>query len=389
MHQLRFLKLFSIVSEVFAKGKQSTEYDHEDLFQFIGMKNISYFGHRLNYLIVKYEFEYTYESNGFTSNLSPTVTYFTDPIFFNCYIFSLNFTDFQPDYISASFTLFADNFERIPIRNWYGSSSIYKFAIFIGTNNTLLSDNEHFIVPGQSIEIDMSLSYNRQLPAPYGSCLKTPIFNSLWTINGQKLNYSPTGCAIALAERELMDSFGCILLAPVLGHKNTLSHLNSCFNFNISIYDLYERFFHALNLSKNTCLHLCEEVTYHQHVTSHPWLHANDLPVFYDEYIRNREFEYRFVNIMDNQTISNMNSEQLGKLYALIKDNFATVSININLKDIVVYKEVPQFSFTSFIGALGGILNLYSGISFIFVIELADFLLSSCLKRCQRRAVVP
>ena len=238
------------------------------------MENISYFGHRLSDLIVKYEFKYTFESYPIALYLSPTVTYFTDPIFFNCYTFSLNFTDFQPDYVSVSFTLFADNFERTPIGNWYDSSSIYKFAIFMGTNNTLLSDNEHFILPGQNIKTDVSLSYSRQLPAPYGSCLKTPIFNSLWTISGQKLKYSPKGCSIAIVEREIMDKFGCILLERVLGHENTLSHLNSCFNFNISIYDLYERFFHALNLSKNTCLHLCEEVTYHQHVTSHPWLHA-------------------------------------------------------------------------------------------------------------------
>ena len=360
------------------------------MFQSIGVKNISYFGHRLSDLIVKYEFGYTYESYPIISYLLPTVTYFLDPTFFNCYTFSLNFTDVQPDYVSASFTLFADNFERIPIdRHLYDSSSIYKFVIFMGTNNTLLSNNEYSIRPGQNIEIDMSLSYNRQLPAPYGSCLKTPIFNSLWTIIGQKLKYSPAGCAIALVERELMDKFGCVILSRVLGHQNTLPQLNNCFDLNIPIPELSESFYHALNLSKNTCLHLCEEVTYHQHVTSLPWLHVNDVPVFYDEYIRNREFEYRFLNITDNRNISNVDSEQLRKLYALIKDNFATVSININLKDIVVYKEIPQFSFTSFIGTLGGILNLYSGISFIFVIELADFLLSSCLKKCQRRAVVP
>ena len=77
-----------------------------------------------------------------------------------------------------------------------------------------------------------------------------------------------------------------------------------------------------------------------------------------------------------------MNSTQLERLYYLIKRNFAKVTVRFDFKEIVVYKEIPQFSFTSFIGALGGILNLYSGISFIIVVELADFLISMCKKNC-------
>ena len=52
----------------------------------------------------------------------------------------------------------------------------------------------------------------------------------------------------------------------------------------------------------------------------------------------NRHYEYRF-NI--NDTV---------KLYKLIKENFALVTIYHNMEEIVVFKEVPQLSFTSIIG---------------------------------------
>ena len=67
--------------------------------------------------------------------------------------------------------------------------------------------------------------------------------------------------------------------------------------------------------------------------------------------------------------------DKLNELYNLISENFAVVSLKLHLSQITLYKEVPQFTMASFIGSLGVILNLYSGVSFVIVVELVDFLM--------------
>ena len=97
---------------------------------------------------------------------------------------------------------------------------------------------------------------------------------------------------------------------------------------------------------------------------------------FYRSYIRNKSFEYRFAAVLKGKDYTKMNDVERKYVYDLIMKNFASININFNFKEIVVYKEVPQYTFSSFIGQLGGILNLYSGISFVVIIELLDFFCS-------------
>ena len=145
---------------------------------------------------------------------------------------------------------------------------------------------------------------------------------------------------------------------------------------------MFQTYYNSLPLAQSTCLRLCEDVSYPQQITSFPWITIDEVPIFYETHIKRKSYEDKFLNFTEGRNVNDMNSNQLERLHKLIKRNFAKVRIKLDLGEIVVFKEIPQFTFTSFIGALGGILNLYSGISFLIVIELADFFINMCKRNC-------
>ena len=354
----------------------------QDIFYLVGVNNISYFGHNLSNLIAKYESLYVYQSSPLLRRFSPQIINIPHPSYFNCYRFSMDFTHFQPDFAFMSFMLYADSLDRHNVK-----FSDFGFFISVDMNGSVYYGNNIEVLPGQNIQMDLSMSYYKQLPKPYGSCLETPAFNSIWTLDGHNLKYSTQSCAYALIQREVMDKVGCELLTNfVLPRKNVSFSLSIDCEYwigkNISNDEFMTVLEEALTISKETCLDLCEGVYYNRHIVSLPWLHMSEVPLFYEEYIKNMDYEYRFQNMTENKNFSDLDSNQLFEMHRVIKDNFAMVTIELNLKDILVYKEVPQFSLTSFIGALGGILNLYSGISFIVIIELADFVINVCKRNC-------
>ena len=56
----------------------------------------------------------------------------------------------------------------------------------------------------------------------------------------------------------------------------------------------------------------------------------------------------------------------------LIEDNFAKVSVFFTSTNVVAIEDKRSMSLTTLFAGLGGTLNLYSGISFIIIVELID-----------------
>ena len=341
--------------------------------------NKTKYGHKMESLISSERSEYKDESMMFyPQSFKPTVSYIPHPSYLNCYVLSVNIASKQPKEVVMKLDLFADNFGRVD------RSSSLGFALYISQNNVTPFEHKNQIFLGQNIKIDVSLTYNQKLPAPYGVCLKSPKYDSIWTLHGEKLKYSIFGCHTAMLLDALLKRFGCDPFGlEVLGHKNIEPHVRSCWNeTSFGFAEIAQTFESSLHLAHSTCLRLCEDVSYPQQITSFPWITVDEVPIFYEEHIKGKSYEDKFLNFTEVKKVNDMNSYQLEKLHELIKRNFAKVTIKLDLREIVVFKEIAQFSFTSFIGALGGILNLYSGISFLIVIELADFFINMCKRNC-------
>ena len=227
------------------------------------------------------------------------------------------------------------------------------------------------------MQMDFSMTYSEQLPAPFGTCSEQPQRGSMWSALGQKLRYTKMGCRFSARQKLSFQRCGCVKTGFSLQclQEKVFDNVTSCLD-DYDLFNCSETVLSPVNVDVGHCKDLCKQVMFHEHVVILPLLKIEETVSFYRSYIRDKSFEYRFAAILKGKNYTKMNEAERKYIYDLIMNNFASININFNLKEIVVYKEVPQYNFSSFIGQLGGILNLYSGISFVVIIELVDFVCS-------------
>ena len=233
------------------------------------------------------------------------------------------------------------------------------------------------ILLGQNTQMDFSMTYTQQLSAPYGPCLEQPQEGSMWSALDHKLRYSKMGCRFSARQKLSFQKCGCVKTGFSIKDLEDMvfDNVTSC----IDDYDLFncsENVPSPATVDVKHCQDLCKQAMFHKHVVIIPLLKMEETVSFYRSYIRNKSFEHRFAAVLKGKDYTKMNDVERKYVNDLIMKNFASININFNLKEIVVYKEVPQYTFSSFIGQIGGILNLYSGISFVVIIELLDFVCS-------------
>ena len=126
------------------------------------------------------------------------------------------------------------------------------------------------------------------------------------------------------------------------------------------------------------CHSPCKEFRYHKRSFSAHWPRNNQLMPFYHNYIKGSSNEHKF-SIFEkiDQLFLDGNITEGNRMLqdtSLIKDNFAKVSVYLSSLDVVVTEDHVAVAFFDLLAKIGGILNLYSGISCIIIVEIIDFL---------------
>ena len=81
----------------------------------------------------------------------------------------------------------------------------------------------------ENTSIDASFTYNDQLPAPYGACVKHPKYDSIWSLDGQKLEYTQTACQLAVVQDYVIKHCKCVLHPlDVHGYETIDQNLPNC-----------------------------------------------------------------------------------------------------------------------------------------------------------------
>ncbi len=125
-----------------------------------------------------------------------------------------------------------------------------------------------------------------------------------------------------------------------------------------------------------TCHPPCEEFRHDYNTHETLWPSKMEQLGFYTRIIQGKPFEDQFSIYSEISKLhANGNvteAKRLLKQTDLIEGNFAKISVYLTTTSIVVIEDKQSISLTALFGSLGGTLNLYSGISFIVVIELVD-----------------
>ena len=123
-----------------------------------------------------------------------------------------------------------------------------------------------------------------------------------------------------------------------------------------------------------------------------PWPDYTRHYGLYKDYIRNTVHADDFIIYEDIGDRMDINlQEALERLYQLREEILSTVlklTVKMSTRTMVTqFADIPAVSLEGFVGSLGGILNLWVGLSFITIIELVELCVNIVYKGCNRNRV--
>ena len=127
------------------------------------------------------------------------------------------------------------------------------------------------------------------------------------------------------------------------------------------------------------CPFLCTELEIQRQLVTTRWPDKASIIPFYDEYVVGHPYEEHFSVYKTIKAKAQNISEQQQAIEmlhqtSLIEDNFAQVDLYLGSTKLVQMTDHAKYSTTDLFSNLGGTLNLYSGITFVIVIELFELL---------------
>ena len=381
--------------EVLAESLILSEY-----FQYIGMDHAVLLGHLKDDFIVSCTYNIRYGS------LHTTVPCDNDTIklqvssrHLNCYSVSLdgnilpklNYTNAIPSITGVSFILYLDNFETSLLKP-LGTLERNGFQVMTGhRGSTAVSRNYFYLMPGLRYSILPSTTYRKRLTPPHGECSMNTDTYKIWSFTGERLPFSTETCALSLLQNKIFGSCGCIY-SHYFVLPNTdlpMTDIPSCLSLKMGV-DVYMNRSNCMkqilmddNLrSFNECPELCEEVFVSNSISHTKWPPLSIQLNFYQHVIKPGPHAPKFLIYEDilkqvnsgNHTLA----ETMLKQTTLIEDNFVLLEYDSLSTKFLITENVAQVTIHDLLSQLGGVLNLYAGISMVLTVELIDLILS-CL----------
>jgi hypothetical protein len=246
--------------------------------------------------------------------------------------------------------------------------------IWLGSQNVYAGHDASFLLEGTKWSV---------LGAPYGHCIPT-MHNDLEVNPSVPVNKHGYECYRMCARDRIKQYCGCIHIhyvtnpyerqtTPLCGHideHNVQLTLN-----RLQCADQIMRQLDAVMEVECACPNPCSQFTYDHTANSVPWPDKVYHLSFYEDYIRSKPFQPKFQGYEDLIAIGQNDPVEAGKMIAelnLIGKNFAQVRILNHQNSYFHYKETPLVSREALFGNVGGLMNLWVGITFIVIIEIID-----------------
>ena len=248
---------------------------------------------------------------------------------------------------------------------------------------------------GEHTTISVQLNRVDRLGRPYNDCDDKLNVNMCWPDMGfgDKIKYRREYCEYYCKQWEVLRNCDCIT-GSIPSIYSMRKNVSFCGHFGA--YTIME----LLNNMKNkvdcvtqhtksfTCPALCDEDRYDFNMFRSNWPHTSYQLAFYDELIRGQPYEAHFAAYKELLHSDNHSYvfTRLGELDGIHR-NFLQLNVIWQTDTAIVFKEQASLTAESLIGTLGGILNLWVGMSFITVIELCELMINCCICRQRKNKI--
>lgn len=336
--------------------------------------------------------------------------------FLNCYTFNLH-SDFRSNTKSVELFMYLDEdlnaTECVDCFSQDAKTQQSGAAIHIHNTNTYPNLNQELInlMPGTLTEIKVKTYKNKQKKPPYGRCSPDTPMNIL--LHNSTYAYSEYACRLATIQKEINDACLCSAIEfPIqnltLPYCSELPHFiykNRCLASGQAPNSSVERCKHDVetSLHRQTCkMHVMQK--YEKDIvptcTLHCSFHSYDsdrstsiwpLKAFQTTWLNTRVgrkirdkpemLPYRKAQ----EYLRQGNQEQArDTIYQtnVLERNLVGVFVNRPNFNLHIVEEKEVLSLTSFLSQVGGLLSIFIGLTFIFVVEISEFFLNCAMALC-------
>ena len=363
-------------------------------FQYIGVKNASIVGHsRVKFIVQCSASLYAsasekvlvdcYDSEDFTWQ-------FLTPEFFRCHTI---YPAVDEGYLIAtgvSVMLHVDQADgRLtdafdPMNDNIQSSGV-RVAIHDRKVMPDIWDGGFDIPPGHFTSVLGELTVVKRLGKPYGICVDThPPF---YDLSGRSLVYSVPACINACLQEAVVQNCTCFDPEIIVTDNLDYHDLPLCGSRRVSLSSTVDKLncaYHVkasyMYICASSCAAQCMALEVKKTMSSSPWPKESQQLSFYETMIKNNPHimspEYAYFETIDEfvETGQTLEAEKLLKASNIIQKHFAKVRLSLNGLEFLVVEEKPQMSLTGLMSMVGGILNLYNGVSLIVLVEVLELL---------------
>ena len=244
------------------------------------------------------------------------------------------------------------------------------------------------LAPGFSTGIHLRIRQRERLKSPYGKCVDSA---------SQSYGYFKS-CMAQCVSAQIEARCNCIDV-NWLERVDSVEHWRFCENVNSrSVSEIRVKRQCATDTANKvvlegcfgTCLQPCIETNYLHDVTESKWPNPLNLNKFYTKFIAQRSFESKFDSIKSALSCKNDCSTLQSQAKRKIAENFLEVSYHLSDHRYMRMRDVPMTSIADVCSKVGGILNLYSGLTVIVVLEIVELfyrLVHRSVKKCRPRCM--
>ena len=298
--------------------------------------------------------------------------------------------------------LFVNDFAQAEIKDFF-LSSYYTYSsgvrLLVHPPGTFpLMDEGVNLPPGHETTITVHVTNRQLMGVPYGSCVRNEMLDTKFGSLEERYTYTDRVCNKFCLQDYIIDNCDCV--DPYTPFPKFYRGLEKGFcgllDFeNHSKVNATLRHLECLAQLEMDgvcdCPQPCSQYLYDIEVSQVPWPHVNYHMAFYHKYIANSDFADNFSAYKDiEKLITTDNRKGFEKLRKtdLIRRNFLEISVLLQAEQTIMMEDYPVLCLESLFGNVGGILNMWVGISFVTAVEIMD-LLWTCVSNKTNKQLRP
>ena len=347
-----------------------------------------------------------------------------------CFKVKVNESAMNPDkVVGLSMILYLDDFQYfVPHENFETLNDVQQRSgvkLYMHDSNAYAQsfDVSSRFAPGQLVDVETKMFAQKELPEPYGNCSERG--EELVEELGQPVPYSHQACVKACQHRAVRQECQCFHLVLNIRFKRDNEQLLPC-HF-VPTFEALNQTVQRLQCAQQAmedvrqtcvknCLKNCTEIRYSFEYTSDKWPAPRRQLALYNDLIRQpaldvmslvgctdvndchqtaseytsealitaqsrndvikrwRNFKETYEPIRELAAAGNATQEVVDLLLAtpLVEHNFVKLSIKFGDQSFLAYESQAAMNVNNLLSSLGGILNLYAGITAVLVFELIE-----------------